>query len=144
MKTLVPIFHGWISAQGKLQLAESEQGLRRAHLQTLIGQNVEIIVRRKRSQRSLDQNKWHWGIAIPLIADALGYDKHEYEDLHYAIVAKCFGTHFDEKLQQQVPNAHSSGLTTVQFSELMEWEVRWAATEFGIVVPLPNEAEAAA
>ena len=72
-----------------------------------------------------------------MIAHELGYDKHEHDDVHYALVAKCFGTHV--KLQQEIPNVRSSHLTTTQFSELMEWEVRFAAQELGVVVPLPNE-----
>lgn len=137
-----PIFHGRISADGRLELAEDEQRVRRNYLQRLAGKDVDVIVKVHRNQRSLDQNAWHWGVAIPVIADALGYDRDEHDDLHYALVAKCFGTHVDPVLQQEVPNVRSSKLSTVQFSELMEWEVRWAAKEHGIVVPLPNEAAA--
>jgi hypothetical protein len=90
----------------------------------------------------VDQNAWHWGVAIPILADALGYDKDEHDDLHYALVNECFGTHVDPRLGREVPNVRSSKLSTEKFSEFMEWEVRWAAKQ-GIVVPLPNESEAA-
>ena len=109
----------------------------------LAGVAVDVVVKKHRNKRSDRQNRWHWGIAVPLIAHELGYDKHEHEDVHYALVAKCFGTHWDDKLKQEIPNVRSSELTTAQFSELMEWEIRWAAQEYGIVVPLPNEAETA-
>jgi hypothetical protein len=141
---LVPIFHGAVTAEGKLQLDAAEALLRQGHLKTLAGRRVDVIVRVHRKRRSDAQNKWHWGIAVPLIAHALGYDKHEHEAVHYALVAKCFGTHFDPILKQEVPNVRSSMLKTTEFAELMEWEVRWAASEHGIVIPLPNEAEVAA
>jgi hypothetical protein len=138
---LVPIFTGSVTDEGVLQLNPAEQGLRRGHLRKLAGKRVDVVVRMHRNQRSQRQNRWHWGIAVPLIAQELGYDKHEHEDVHYALVNRCFGMHHDPRLQQDVPNKRSSDLTTAEFSELMEWEVRFAATELGIVIPLPNEGE---
>lgn len=138
----IPIFHGRIDAEGKLTLSDQEQHVRKNYLKRLAGKDVDVIVKVHRNQRSLDQNAWHWGIAVPIIADALGYDKDEHDELHYALVAKCFGTHADARLGADVPNVRSSKLTTAQFSEFMEWEVRWAAKEHGIIVPLPNEVAA--
>jgi hypothetical protein len=141
---LVPIFHGKVSDDGeRLELAENERNLRRGYLRQLAGQPIDVVVRRHRNKRSDRQNRWHWGIAVPLIAQELGYDKHEHEDVHYALVAKCFGTHVDPRLNQEIPNKRSSALSTEEFSQLMEWEVRWAAQEYGLNIPLPNEAEAA-
>lgn len=140
----IPVFHAAVDDDGRVLFDEDERPMRQNYLQqVLAGKRVDVLLKVHREQRSLDQNAWHWGVAIPVIANALGYDKHEHDDLHYALVAKCFGTHLDEKLRQEVPNVRSSSLTTAQFSELMEWEVRWAATEYGIIVPLPNESEPA-
>lgn len=139
----VPVFHALVTDDGKLVFPDGERGLRQGYLKRLAGRPVDVTVRIHRNRRSSQQNRWHFGIAIPLIAQELGYDRHEHEALHYALVAKCFGTTFDKRLNQDVPNVRSSHLSTSEFSELMEWEVRWAATEYGIVVPLPNEAVAA-
>jgi len=140
----IPIFHGRVSADGeRIEFAKQERTVRRNYLKRLAGQAIDCVIKVHRNQRSLDQNAWHWGVAIPIIADALGYDKDEHEELHYQLVALCFGMHRDERLACDVPNVRSSKLTTAQFSEFMEWEVRWAAREHGIVVPLPNESEAA-
>lgn len=139
----IPIFHAAVDDDGRVLFDEGERSMRQNYLRQMAGKRVDVTLKIHLENRSLDQNAWHWAVAIPVIANALGYDKHEHDDLHYALVAKCFGTHFDEKLQQEVPNVRSSSLTTVQFSELMEWEVRWASTEYGIVVPLPNESETA-
>ena len=138
-----PIFHGLGRANGDVQLDERPKF--NAHVaKTFAGKRIEIIIRRERSNRSIDQNKWLWGVAVPLVAECLGYDKHEHEDLHYAMVAKCYGTHHDEKLGLDVPNRRSSKLSTREFSEYMEWFVRFASTEFGCVVPLPNEVDMSA
>jgi ribosome modulation factor len=139
---MVPVFGGCVTEDGdQLRLDEAERSLRRGYLKKLSGKRVDVIVRIHRNQRSQKQNKWHWAVAVPLIAQELGYDKHEHEDVHYALVSKCFGTHFDERVKQDVPNKRSSDLTTTEFSDLMEWEVRWAAQELGIVIPLPSEGE---
>lgn len=136
----VPVFHARVTDDGlRVDFDGIEKPRRQGYLKTLAGQRVDVVVRPHREKRSDRQNRWWWGIAVPLIAHELGYDKHEHEELHYALVALCFGTHHDEKLNMPIPNARSSQLTTTQFSELMEWAVRWAAQEHGIVVPLPGE-----
>lgn len=139
---LVPVFHAAVTEDGaRLVFAESERFIRQGYLKRLAGKPVDVVVKVHRNKRSDRQNRWHWGVAIPLIAQELGYDKHEHEQLHYALVNLCFGTAFDARLKQEVPKVRSSELNTIQFSELMEWEVRWAAQEYGIVIPLPNDAE---
>lgn len=138
----VPIFHGRVTDDGeRIVFADQERFLRRGYLRQLAGKAVDMVVRPHRHRRSDRQNRWWWGVAVPLIAQELGYDKHEHEDVHYALVAKCFGTHVDERLKQEVPNKRSSALSTEDFSQLMEWSVRFSAQELGIVVPLPNESE---
>ena len=137
---IVPSFAGRV-LKGGLLVLEDRLGYSR-WLRHLSGQFVEVSVRKQRSKRTLDQNAWHWGIAVPTIAAALGYERNEHEQVHYALVAKCFGTKRDSATGLDVPNVRSSHLSTVEFSELMEWEVRFAAQFLDVVVPLPNEATA--
>jgi len=137
--TPVPIFAGMVTDGGLLRL---ERPLAySAHLARLKGKRVEVTVRRFREQRSLEQNAWVWGVAYPILAETLGYDMDEREDLHYALVRKCFGTHLDPRVGVEMPNARSSKLSTKEFSDYMEWLVRFAAKEFDCVIPLPNEVE---
>lgn len=140
----VPVFHGRVADDGlTVQFDEAEREARRAHLSKLAGKRVDVVVKVHRNQRTLDQNAWHWGVAIPIIAEELGYDKDEHDTLHYALVDLCFGTKFDQRSGLTVPNVRSSLTDTAQFAEFMEWLVRWAAREHGIVVPLPREVEVA-
>jgi len=140
----IPIFHGEVNTRGQLDFDTAEMRTRWAYLKTLSGKRVDVIVRVHRKDRSLEQNNWIWGVAYPIIAESLGYDEHEHEDVHYALVEKCFGSHFDKRLGAMVPNKRSSKLSTTEFSTYMSWLVRFAATDLGgIVVPLPGESEAA-
>jgi hypothetical protein len=111
------------------------------HVKSHAGQRVELTLRKERTRRSLDQNAWLWGVAYPILAAEFGYDRHELDALHYGLVAKCFGARRDDRLGIDVPNARSSKLTTAQFSDYMEWVIRFAAVEYGIRIPLPNEVD---
>ena len=71
----------------------------------------------------------------------LGYDRHEREQLHYALLAECFGTAWDQRFGLSVPRVSSSKLTTGEFTQLIDWAVRWAATEHACRIPLPGEIE---
>lgn len=108
------------------------------------GREFTLTVKAKTSKRSNAQNAWHWGVAIPLIADHLGYDRHEHDQLHYDLLSVRFGT---KAIPPLVPGAPpriepqrtSSDLTVQEFSDYMDWLVRYAAQEFGVVIPLPDE-----
>lgn len=135
--TSPPIFHGVVEPGGKLVVHRREA--MEQHIKSLSGGPVEIAIRRRRSQRTLKQNALHWAVIVPAIAEALGYDRHEYEQVHYALVAKCFGTDRDPITGLEVPKARSSRLTTTQFNELIEWEVRFAAQDLGVAIMLPDD-----
>jgi hypothetical protein len=133
---VTPVFHAHVDRVGHLHLAD-RSGLRR-WLRSLAGDAVELIVRHPRRQRSSQQNRWWWGVAIPLLAEHTGYDR---VSLHYELVRKCFGVTHDPKTGLDVPNARSSKLTTKEFSELMEWVIAFAACELDVTLPLPGDAD---
>jgi hypothetical protein len=139
----IPLLLAEIGDDDVLSFDPSQRELRRRHLSSLRRQRVTVEIKPWKSQRSLDQNAWIWGVAYPVIAEAIGYERHEHDELHYALVAKCFGEHFDKRIGAMVPNKRSSKLSTKEFSEYMTWLVRFAAKDLGgIYVPLPDEAAA--
>ncbi len=142
-KSFVPVFNGVVTADGRLELDGIEAMQRRRYLRSLVGKRVGVVVRERRAQRSTNQNAWLWGIALPLLADELGYDEHEHETLHYALLGECFGHVYDPRSGQTVLAKTSSQLNTKEFADYMEWLVRWAATEHNCRIPLPGESEAA-
>jgi len=136
--SIAPIFLGHIT-DGHLAWDTGVSDKLREHLHALDGKAVEAVIRPKRSKRSHDQNAWLWGVAYPLLAECLGYDKHEHDRLHYALLGECFGTTYDQRFGRELPRVSSSKLTTKEFSDYMEWLVRWSATEHHCVIPLPGE-----
>ncbi len=140
-----PAAVGHVSDDGRVTFDPANRSALDRLLLTLKGQDVDIMVRKHKRTRSAPQNAWHWSIAVPMIAGEVGYEPHDkagHEMVHYALVAKCFGTTWNEALKLDVPNVRSSHLTTAQFSELMEWEARYAATEYGLYIPMPDEVAA--
>ncbi len=138
-----PVFYGNCDSEGRLSL--DRPGDLKRHQKGYAGQRVELTLKARKSKRSIDQNSWLWGIAHPLLAEHLGYDEHEHERLHYDMLALRFGTVAVTPLLKGaapriVPAKTSSELNTAEFSDYMEWYVRTAASEFGCVIPLPNEA----
>jgi len=136
-----PVFHGRV-IEGKLALDPAEAADRASYLQRLTGKAVEVVVRPKTRKRSLDQNAWLWGVAYDILGEHMGYDTHERDGLHYALLAECFGVYHDQRFGITVPRVSSSKMTTREFSDYMEWLVRWAAVEQQVVIPLPDDAEA--
>lgn len=134
-------FVGDVDASGKLDADVRVQVA--DYIRTFKGSRIEVKVQKERKRRTNPQNSWAWGVAYPLIAEALGYDRDEHQELHYALVARCFGTHIDERIGAEVANVRSSKLDTQQFAEYMEWLTRFAAKQWGVVIPLPDESEVA-
>ena len=98
----------------------------------LNGKKIMLSVSQFRPQRSLEQNKWYWGVAIPILSEALGYD---HDEMHDALKMKLLPKNLDTPL----PTVGSTTkLNTLEFSHFMDDVVRIAA-ELGVALPLPGE-----
>jgi hypothetical protein len=138
MMAVVPIFHGAITPDARLVLDEHERDRRRMHLGSLIGKRVEVIVRKVRTQRSLDQNAYLHAVPFALLAEYWGED---IETTKLLCLGECFGWK-DTRDGHRVPiKPSTSGLTTEEGSHLIEWLPAWAMREFGVSIPLPQEGQ---
>lgn len=136
---IVPIFHGRVTPEGELKPFDTERTQRRAHLRALAGQDVEIVIRKKRSQRSVDQNKYWWSVPVRLLAEHCGYAD---DDMHYALLGECFGYKVGPT-GKQLPNVTgSSALSTEEFTRLIDWVLVWGPTEMGCYIPAPDKVAA--
>ncbi len=97
--------------------------------------NYEVIVRRERVQRSLNQNSYYWGVVIPLLVQWSGYED---EEVHDALKQRFLTEHREGGLDHV---RSTSQLTTTEFTEYIE-RVRQLAAEHGVYVPDPGEATA--
>lgn len=137
---LIPIFHGVITEDGVFTPEPREAEPRRNYLLFLRGQAVEFVIRKARTRRSEEQNKYLHAVPLPLLCAEWGED---IETAKLLILGECFGWKETRDGHRLPIKPHTSGLTVEEFSQLIEWLPPWAMVNFGVNIPLPNEAEAA-
>jgi len=129
----VPIFTGHIS-QGKLILDQPQKYL--VHLAYLNGKRIELVIRKLRSQRSLNQNAAYWGLAVEILCNHLGYDK---DTMHHALKVK-FASRIDPVTGLTVVES-TAKMDTKRFIKYYEDIQRWAMEFLNCYIPDPNECE---
>ncbi len=134
-----PIFHGRIRADGQLELDAAEQSRRRAYLRWLAGRDVEIVIRRQRAQRSLDQNAYLHAVVFPLLATELG---DSVEGVKFDLMGERFGWTTTARGHHIPVKAHTAAMTVEECTAFIDWVIPWALTTHGIEIPLPNEVTA--
>lgn len=137
-----PVFTGIVDVQGKLHL--DAKGVFVGFLRSLANKPIEIVVRVKRRQRSLNQNRWYFGVIVPMIAEHCGYQRHEYDALHDELVRVHLGLRPEPNPLKLRVSTSDPDFTTADFAEYCEQVRIWAATELGVVIPDPETAEAQA
>jgi len=127
---MIPVFTGMVDNGG---LRFDRQSVVDNYMCTLIGQRVEVIIRKPRTKRSDVQNSYYWGVVIELLSKELGYDK---DELHEILKYK-----FLQSNAMGMPYIKSTTkLSTGEFEEYLSKIKRWAAEFLHIVIPDPNEA----
>lgn len=127
------IFLGRVEKQ-KLQLQDHDEF--KALIVSLDGKDIELTLRKKKENRTLNQNDLLWAINT-LIANELGWEK---DDLH-----EFFKEKFSPKKKITVKGVETiipkgtSQFTKDEFSEYIERIKRFAAIELGIVIPDNSE-----
>ena len=106
-------------------------------------QQVEIIVRKKRRSRSLEQNAYYWGVVIPMVKEGLNdlgwqydaEDTHEYLKEQYLRVEEL-----NEKTGElRIRTGSTKKITTTRFMEYIADIQQFASEELQTYIPDPNE-----
>ncbi len=102
------------------------------YLKTLTDKNVEVIVRKQRAQRSNNQNNYYFGVVCKILGDYFGYTE---DEMHEALKI-----HFLTKGACDIPTVGSTAkMNTAEFEDYLTKIKRWAASEYGVIIPDPNE-----
>ena len=129
---MIPILYGQVKG-GKLKLDAPQSYL--VELSNLEGQRIELTIRKERHARSLSQNRYYWGVIIEILSNHFGYEK---EEMHSALRFKFLKKHEDTNL---VTAGSTAKLSTVGFTEYIDEIIRWAATEYQVVIPSADGVE---
>lgn len=114
-------------------------------IQTFEGSKITITLERFRKKRSNNQNRFYYGVVIPLVQDGLKEATGEVrgaDSIHYNILLPLFaptrditnkdtGEIFSERIT-------SSEMTTTEFMTFIKEIQKWAAEFLGIDIPDPN------
>jgi hypothetical protein len=119
---------------GRLNLQNREAFLR--YVQTLSGLH-DIIIRKHKKDRSIQQNRYYWGVCLKIISDEIG---HSVEELHQMMKLRFLLEKEVEIAGEKYGIAKSTTkLTTAEFETYLENIKRFAAAELGIYIPDPHE-----
>ncbi len=131
-----PFFSGRVLPGGLLVMDRPREYAK--YVRSLHGRFVEIIVRKQRVQRSLDQNAYlHVAAFIPL-AEHLGYSLAE---LKLLLMGECWG--WQTVAGHEMPvKVHTADMTVEEATHFIDWIIPWALEQFEFVIPLPNEVAA--
>lgn len=125
------LFRGQVDENGKLHLLDRSKFL--ASLLALRNKTVEVEVRKYRRSRTIQQNKFYFGVVLPILADHTGYSA---DEMHDALKLKFL---LDRERNDELPTVKSTtSLTTQEFIEYIE-AIRLLAAEMGVYIPEPNE-----
>lgn len=140
MKRIIPKFSAMVKS-GKLEFVNLERVEK--WLATLEGSLVSVIIKKWRTDRSDNQNRYYWGVVVQMISDETGYDKEEVHD----ILKFNFLTEVQSLIRKdgevvEITRIRSSAkLTTVEFKDFIERAQRWAAETLQLSIPNPNEVD---
>lgn len=106
------------------------------------GKDFKIKVERKYKKRSDPQNRYYFGVVVPLIRERLLQLGNDFtlEETHEALKAK-FNVHEilnDKGVSDEIVKS-TAKLRTIEFMEYLDRITMWAAQFLGITIPAPNE-----
>lgn len=135
---MVPVIRATVNDAGKLEVSAVGRELFARHLASLKGKPVDVVVRVHRDARSTQQNRYYFGVVVPLIAVHCGYTPAEMHEL----LAMRFLRLEDDPITGSPRRRHTPETDTAEFAAYLESCIQFAA-ELGVVVPEPYTVVAA-
>lgn len=110
------------------------------------GKEIELTIERKRKKRSNPQNRYYWGVVMPILQSGLKEATGEVRDInsiHYQIVLPLFSPKreiINKETGEVVSESKSSSeMTTSEFSEFVMEIQKWGSEFLSVDIPSPNE-----
>lgn len=139
MAAPIPVWSGVVTPEGQLRLDAT--ALFKGYVKRLSNQAVQLTLKKLSRRKSQNQLGYLFGLVYPVIAEEMGYREYETEEIHDAIVRRLRGLK---------PEPNPLGLRWSlreqdheETSRYIEDVRLWALTEYQIVTPDANKAEAA-
>jgi hypothetical protein len=102
-----------------------------------------IVIRVKRKPRSNGQNRYYWGVVVPLVLRGLkhaGFNVHSKEDAHDIIKFKFLKINIENDSGEFMESFKSTKeMSTSEFKDFIEHLQIWASEYLNVYIPSPNE-----
>jgi len=145
MKELTIRHTGKIKA-GKLTLDNRDLFL--FDLESFEGEDIELVIKGIKNTRSNRMNRYYWSVIIKALTDYFNKEQTFNRKIHAENVHEIMKLKFLGTMVWDLPNGDvmesvesSKELTNKEFISYFENIIAWSAEMFGLVIPLPNEAE---
>lgn len=134
-------YNGSVDSTGILKITNRKQF--DSDLKRFNGSQVEIVVKKKRSIRSSQQNRYYFGVVIPLLMQGLndvGYDYNKKETHEFVKTNFNYTEQVNESTGEVIRHIkRTSRLNKSEFSEMVEKIKIFASEYLNIYIPDPNE-----
>lgn len=91
-----------------------------------------INIEKAKQIRSLQQNKYYWGVVVKILSQHTGYTS---DETHQELASMFLKYENNGKLFVR----STTKLNTAEFEKFTESCRQWAASEMSVHIPLPNE-----
>jgi hypothetical protein len=122
---------------GKLDLSPTQRKIIASAISKREGQDVRLTISQRVKQRSNNQNRYMWSVVYEALAAETG---HTTEEIHEFMKSMYLPRSFIQlgKTTQQLTKSTTT-LSTYDMEVFLEQVRAFAASELGVVIPLPNE-----
>ena len=128
-------FYGNVDEDGKLRLNNAQAF--KDYKDQFKGQMIQLDLNQYKDTRSSNQNRYYWGVLVPVFADHFGMDNEEaHEALKWEHLRKKIK---DRNGEERLTIGSTASMKTYEFEIYLEKLRRWGAMEFGLNIPEPNE-----
>ena len=102
------------------------------------GMECDLTIEKHKSSRTIQQNKYLWGVVYKMISDETGYTVEEAHELCKTLFIK---KHLDVGEKRYVVIGSTTELSTKEFTDYIENIKMWASKELSLVIPEAENVE---
>lgn len=139
MGKIIPVWYGEVDGRGQIvydRAPELRQYL--AKIATHQNRGVQVVIKKRKRQRSKNQNDYYWAVIVDMVAEAMGITPKQANEF---LKSEFLTVGIERNGKRWEVTRSSSDLSTVEFEEYCQNCRMWASAELGIYIPEPNEAE---
>lgn len=123
-----------IENKAKMRLERRDEFQKR--LEKFASKDIELWIGPRGYLRSLNQNRYYWGVIIEMISDETGHTPDEIHAFVKGMFLKKWITFKEKEIEI---TRSTTELDKAEFEDYAEKVRRWATTELNMNIPLPNE-----